>query len=124
MADFFDFMDAPVAPKPTAQDLAIDGMTRAIEHADAVEEGWGDRAYAMLVDFALGRFEFMTEDVRVWAHAQGLPVPPDGRAWGAVTVRAVRDKIIVRDRYQKTRIPPAHSTPRPVWRSQLYAEAA
>lgn len=124
MADFFDFMDAPSAPKPTAQDLAIDGMTRAIEHADAVEEDWSERAYHMLLTYALNHFEFMTENVRVWAHDQGLPLPPDGRAWGAVTMRAVRDRIIVRDRYQKTRIPPAHSTPRPVWRSQLYAEAA
>lgn len=124
MADFFEIMGAPPVQKPTAQDLANDGMARAVEHADAVEGDWSERAYQMLLDYALNHFEFMTENVRVWAHERGLPTPPDGRAWGAITVRAVRDKIIIRDRYQFTRIPPAHSTPRPVWRSQLYAEAA
>lgn len=124
MTDMFDMMGAPIAPKVSAQQLADDGMATAIEHADAVLPGWGEHAYEMLVGYALNNFEFMTEDARVWAHRHGLPTPPDGRAWGAVTLRAVKAGIISCDRYQKTRIPPAHSTPRPVWRSAIYAEAA
>jgi hypothetical protein len=103
---------------------AANGIDRAVAHADRVEAKWSQRAFELLEGYALFNFEFMTEDVRVWATEQGLPTPPDGRAWGAVTLRAVRDKIIVRDRFQRTRVPPAHSTFRPVWRSQLYQEAA
>jgi hypothetical protein len=120
MNDLFSYS---AASGPAAEGAA-QGMTRAAEHADRIEPGWSDRAYDMLEGYALCHFEFMTEDVRVWATEEGLPPPPDGRAWGAVTLRAVRNKVIVCDRYRPTRIPPAHSTPRPVWRSQLYQEAA
>lgn len=123
-ADLFNFMDAPISPRPTAQELADDGMNRAVDHADALEGGWSERAYSMLLDYAAQHFEFMTEDVRVWAHEQSLPMPPDGRAWGAVTLRAAKAKMIVVDRYRKTRIPPAHATPRPVWRSQIFVQEA
>lgn len=123
-ADLFNFMDAPIAPRPTAQQLADDGMMRAADHADAVEEGWSERAYSMLLDYAAEHYEFMGEDVRSWAHSAGLPQPPDGRAWGAVVLRASKAKLIIVDRYRKTRIPPAHATPRAVWRSQIFAEAA
>lgn len=121
----FGLMDAPIAPTPDTRQMALDGMARAAEHADAVDEGWSDRAYSALREYALKNDEFMTEDVRVWAHRNGLPTPPDGRAWGAVTLRAVKANLVVCDRYRKTRIPPAHATPRPVWRSRIFgAEAA
>jgi hypothetical protein len=124
VADLFSMMDPPTAGVPTAQQLADDGMSRAVAHADAVEEGWSDRAYRLLCRYATEHSEFMTEEVRVWAHAIGLPKPPDGRAWGAVTLRAVKASIICCRRYQKTRIPPAHATPRPVWGSLCFRELA
>jgi hypothetical protein len=119
--DLFSRMDAP-----TTQELAVDGMNRAVDHADRVEPGWSDQAYEMMEGYALSHFEFMTEEVRVWAYGEGLPQPPDGRAWGAVTSRAVKAGMIALNRYRKTRIPPAHATPRAVWRSILYqgSEAA
>lgn len=120
MTNLFNFMEAPVLPRPTARELAEEGMNRAADHADQVEPRWSDRAYEMLEGYALAHFEFMTEDVRVWAHEEGLPKPPDGRAWGAVTHRAIVAGLIRCDRYRKTRIPPAHATPRPVWRSQIF----
>jgi CBS domain-containing protein len=119
VSDLFRLMDAPIAPRPTAQEMADEGMSRAADHAESVNPGWNEQAFSMLLTYAETHFEFMTEDVRVWAHTKGLPQPPDGRAWGAVTQRAVRARLLVRDRYRKTRIPPAHATPRPVWRSPL-----
>lgn len=100
------------------------GARMAADHADAEIEGWSERAYRLLSEYAVTHYEFMTEDVREWAHRIGLPKPPDGRAWGAVTLRAVKACLLVCNRYRKTRIPPAHATPRPVWRSQIYREAA
>lgn len=116
----FGLMDAPPAPAPTTRELALEGMTRAVDHADRIEPGWSERAYRMLLQYAASHFEFMTEDVRTWAHDAGLPQPPDSRAWGAVTLRAVKARLLIRDRYRKTRIPPAHACDRPVWRSPLY----
>lgn len=100
----------------TTQQMADEGMKQAVDHADAVDENWSGRAYELFVRYARTRRLFMTEDARVWAHEQGLAHPPDKRAWGAVTNRAVRAGIICRDHYEKTKIPPAHATPRPVWR--------
>lgn len=117
MTDLLDFM--------TTRDLANEGMQRAVEHADRVEPSWSDRAFNILADFARTNPEFMAEDVRVHAHkVLGLPQPPDPRAWGAVVNSAVRSGLIVRDRYELTKIPPAHATPRPVWRSLVFRRAA
>lgn len=104
--------------------LAEEGMTRAVEHADRVEPKWSERAAQFLRDYAVTTPEFMSESLRVWAHNCGLPLPPDPRAWGAVVNAAVRDGILVRDRFELTKIPPAHATPRPVWRSLIYRRAA
>lgn len=110
---------------PTTQQLADDGMQRAVDHADAVEDRWSERAYQLLEEFAGSHYEFMTEDVRQWAHEQqDLPKPPDPRAWGAVTVRGIQSRLFIRIGYRKTRIPPAHATPRPVWRSTICPGAA
>ena len=104
----------------STRDLANEGMTRAVEHADRVEPSWSNRAYSILHDYALTHSEFMAEDVRVHAHkVLSLPQPPDPRAWGAVINSAVRNRIIIRDRYELTKVPPAHATPRPVWRSLI-----
>lgn len=108
----------------SARELAEDGMIRAVEHADRVEPEWSERASSLLRDYAQFNPEFMTESLRVWAHRMGLPLPPDPRAWGAVVNKAVRDGLIVRDRYEMTKIPPAHATPRPVWRSCICLRAA
>lgn len=116
MADLFE--------QPTTLDLAQAGMNRAVEHADVVSPEWSIEAHQMLCVYAQLHEEFMTEDLRVWAHRKGLPKPPDPRAWGAVVQQAVRRRVIVRDRFSLTKIPPAHATPRPVWRSCIYRVAA
>jgi hypothetical protein len=113
MTDLFSY-------NPSAKQLADEGMRQAADHADAEEPRWTDRAYEALENFARTHREFMTEDARTWAHQNGLPMPPDKRAWGAVTKRAQRANIVVIERYQSTRIPPAHASPRPVWGSRIY----
>ena len=104
----------------TARELANQGMKESADHAEAVEPGWNGLAYGMLQNYARTNAEFMTEDVRVWAKVQGLPDPPDKRAWGSIINRAVRASMLARDRYESTKIPPAHATPRPVWRSNIH----
>lgn len=115
-----DLMGAPPKREMSAKEAAADGMARAVEHANQVEPEWSDKAGALLRQYAERHSEFMTEDVRVWAHENGLEYPPDPRAWGAVANRAVRAALIQRIGFRPTKIRPAHATPRPVWRSLVY----
>lgn len=105
--------------EPTARELAVEGMERAVDHADAVEEDWSERAFKAFRRFAESNTMFMSEDVRVWAYQQGLTHPPDGRAWGSVAVRAQRERVIAVDHYANTKVKPAHATPRAVYRSLI-----
>jgi hypothetical protein len=70
--------------------------------------------------FAGIRHEFLGEDVRTWAHEQGLPLPPMACAWGAVMLRAARERIVVRAGYRTTRIPPQHAKPAVLWQSLIW----
>lgn len=117
MADLF-------ASESSARELADEGMTAAIEHADRVSARWSVQAGQLLRIYAQMHPEFMAEDVRIWAHRKDLPCPPDPRAWGAVVNRAVREGVLIRDRFELTKVKPAHATPRPVWRSTIYQAAA
>lgn len=109
---------------PTADDLAQDGMDRAVGHANRTSPEWSQRAFEILTSYASIHFEFMTEDVRNWAEKLGLPQAPSARAWGAVAIRASRENVIRKEGYRKTQNPLAHGTPATLWHSQIYRRAA
>lgn len=91
------------------------GMQRAVEHADRVEDGWGQVAYSAVRQFLVRQppfRSFTTEDVREWAK---LKEPPDRRAWGAVMVRAVRGGLIHKVGYRPHRDPSRHKGVSTVW---------
>lgn len=69
------------------------GMESAERHAGAE---WAELAQTVLRWF-LRRHDqpFTMEQVRIWATAHDLPAPPDARAWGAVTRRALSEGLIV-----------------------------
>lgn len=98
---------------------AIDGANRAADHAEAVHPEWKDQAFAMFKRYANDHASFMAEDVRVWAQQQGLPHPPDPRAWGQVAKRATREGIASISGYALTKVPPAHAGPRAVYASRI-----
>src|SRR5690348_6972445 len=71
------------------------GMARSADHANAVEESWTARALKMVRTFIIThRDPFLTEQVRGFAEKQGLPTPPDARAWGHVISTAARKGYI------------------------------
>lgn len=75
-----------------ARDL---GAQRAVDHANRVESEWSGQALGLLVAFAKQCDRpFLIEEARQYAEANGLPLPPDARAWGAVTRRAAAKKRI------------------------------
>jgi hypothetical protein len=96
-------------------------MTRALDHANAVEASWGDTARDLLRRYCVVHPYFMTEDVRAWAHGtQGLSVPPDSRAWGSVMLSGARMGWYVRSHYAPMKSPNCHAAPKTVWQSNLY----
>lgn len=98
---------------------AVAGATLAASHADAVTAGWSDRAmeYLKMYSRAQGSEPFMAEDVRLSAEKGAfVPSPPDGRAWGAVILRAKRLGLIKHAGYAPNKDPGCHGSPKSVWR--------
>jgi len=85
-----------------------EGMERARKHANKKNTEWSGRALQCVQ--AYPHPEFLTEDVRKWSEeTQGLPAPPDNRAWGSVICTARRIGMIVRLGYAKRTDPVAHT---------------
>lgn len=75
------------------------GIVSSILHADRENRDWADAAFAALIEYAVeqGEEPFTIEKFREHAVKEmGLPPPPDGRAFGGITVRAIRRGILRR----------------------------
>lgn len=101
-------------------DMAVEGMNAAGEHADREIFQWRDRALSMVQKYANTHVIFLTEEARVWAYEQGLPVPPDPRAWGSVIREAKHLEIIEQCGFAMVKVPPAHSRHMAQWKSLIY----
>jgi hypothetical protein len=89
------------------------GMAQALASAESKIPSWGDKAYQALLDYP--HPQFMTEDVRKWAHEEGLEKPPQARAWGAVIARAKKEGEIIPIGFKAVKNPRAHRTPATHW---------
>lgn len=89
------------------------GIKRALAHADREITGWAADAYQALLRYPEKRFQ--SSEVRHWAHANGLSLPPDGRAWGGVFTRAKNNKVIIFVGYEPDKDRKSHSSPANVW---------
>ena len=98
----------PLADHDAAWTRAEQGMEAAAGHADRLEANWRHQALGSLTIFAnlIGR-PFLIEEARAFAENNGLPPPPDGRAWGAVTQAAARGAV---PRIRKVGAAPAASS--------------
>lgn len=76
------------------------GMRDSEAHADRESPGWPERAYGLLCRYAREQAHPWTcESFRWWAAANGLDDPPDSRAFGGVTQRALRKGVILKVGY-------------------------
>lgn len=107
--------------KTQAELLRDDGINRAVDHADAVHEQWSDKALAMLIEYIdlIGGVgvEFTSEMVRFYAEEQGLSKPPDGRAWGAVMLKAMRSGKCKKIGWTTATDPKVHCNPVSLWQA-------
>lgn len=74
------------------------GAKRASDHADRVIPAWSTVARGLflrfLAEMGVGA-TFVAEDARRWCAANGLPDPPDARAFGNLTRFAAAKGLIV-----------------------------
>lgn len=93
-----------------------DGITRAVDHAETVAQGWKHRARGYLLEYlATHSGTFLAEVVREFAEGRGMDYPPDGRAWGAVFQSAARESLIVKAGYAPARS--SNLSPKVLWRA-------
>ena len=101
--------------------LAEQGMTRALQHAEADVPTWGEQADAFLKAYAL-KNEYFTGYMLVLASEldPDFPTPPTGKAWGMIVRNAVRAGVI--ENSGKTMPhPKRHGCPATIWRSLVFA---
>lgn len=114
MTGQLDIFSAPAVLTPKER-----GIRKAVDHANLVHDGWSDQAYSFLVDFINGIPEnrrFMTEQFRKYAYDRGLQRPPSERSFGAIIVRAVKERKIIASGFDKVTNPKAHQANATLWR--------
>lgn len=90
------------------------GMHQAADHAERVEPGWADGAFAALCDFVRDNAApFTIEEMRARVLVAS---PTDERAWGGVVMRASRAGVIVRAGFAPA--VSSHGSPKPLWRAR------
>jgi hypothetical protein len=94
--------------------LKQEGINAAINHADFKIDGWQEKAWELFLRFPIYQ-KFMVEDLRSFSYKRGLPNPPSERAWGAIIIRAKKDRIVKHCGYASVKNPSAHRTPASVW---------
>ena len=87
----------------TGEELANQGIKKAVDHANRVTPKWAEMAYDCFLSY-LGccpsGYNFMAEDVRDFSTRHypfmhdGLPEPPNLRAWGGIMRRVQRAGVI------------------------------
>lgn len=95
------------------------GMSKALRHAERIDDEWPDAALGFLYRYARAHEHFISEEATAEAERLGYGSPADGRAWGGVFKRAAREGIIQRAGFgiSKRR----HLSPTPLWRSLVFA---
>jgi len=88
----------------------------AADHADREIPLWTIRAGAHFRHFAvMVKRPFLTEEARKHAEALGLPIPPDGRAWGHVAKAAQRNGVVVSAGFAAAQS--SNGSPKVLWRA-------
>lgn len=97
------------------------GMATAAQAQERVAPGWAERAYQAIVRVARMQSTVHIDDVR---RVFSEEAPSHPRAWGAVWVRAIRDRVIApTGTVRNTTDPRKHCHPCPVYASALFGQA-
>ena len=98
--------------------LRDQGINKAIDHANRIEDSWSDIAFTFLRSYMINHRMFMIEEVRE-ASKGIVPEPPSTRAWGGIVVKAVKQGLITRVGFKNVKNAKAHCTPASLWMSLI-----
>jgi hypothetical protein len=96
-----------------------EGMARAAEHAERVEPGWQEGALEYIRQHALENETLMCEGARLRAEAEGFPLPPHKRAWGAAMMRAAKLGYVAKVGFANVQDPNGHMGAATLWKSLI-----
>ncbi len=88
-----------------------------------MDDGWGSRALEFFKRYATKHSRFLTEEVRTFAYAGGLPQPPAEGAWGAVARNASNANYVAADGKRASANPSQHGKDMTVWKSLIHEGA-
>lgn len=104
------------------QKLAEVGLSLAVETANAEHPKWSERCWQLFFQWLNRKpryFEFMIEDFRDYVYSYGLiEAPKSDRAFGFLSVKAMKREMIEFSRVAKVKNKKAHATPANVWRKR------
>lgn len=109
----------PPTPTELAELRRDQGIERATDHAKRVDREWLEKALGYVRLHALVHREFLTEDVKAMAEADGLVLASDHRAWGGVMRKAKDAGIVKANGYAPART--SNLSPKVKWLSLLYS---
>ena len=100
---------------------AEDGMTRALNHAEADVPSWGEKANAFLRTYAEKK-EYFTGYMVVMASEldASFPAPPTSKAWGQI-FRMAAKRGVIENSGRTMPHPKRHGCPAAIWRSLVFA---
>ena len=98
------------------------GIAQAADHAERLEDGFGERAFQFICTYAETHRVFISEECTAAAAAAGLVSPADPRAWGAPFQRAARARVIEKIGFGISQR--RHLSPTPKWQSLVFAGRA
>jgi len=110
-------MDQVTMDDVLSRKLRDEGMQRAVDHADRENPSWSDKAMGFLDEY-LSRLRsqtFRSEDIRKFAEREGLPIPPDKRAWGSIMTKAAKAGKIKKLGWTTASDPKVHKNPVSLW---------
>lgn len=95
------------------------GIQKAIDHANENSLAWSHRAFIMLERFLMingPTFEFMGENIRIYAEQNGLEKPPTNNAWGGIIRKAAHQNLIECVGFREAKTVSSHASARRVWK--------
>lgn len=95
---------------------AEQGIRSSAEHAEEEVPGWGERVLIFIGWYARSRERtgFTMDECRQACYSIGLPSPPDERAWGSATRKAIQQEIIHRTGHYAP-VASSNGSPKPLY---------
>lgn len=94
------------------------GIQKAVDHANAVNDNWSERAYDLLKEFINSNKVFKCEDFRMWC-CDKIEQPPSLRAFGGIIMKAAKAGLIEKVGIEAVSNVKAHMANAGVWRGMV-----